>query len=138
MTNRGHELPLVSVIIPTHNRGEWIADAIASVLSQTYERVELIVVDDGSTDDTAERVQAFGAAVTYWRQAHAGVSVARNRGVAASHGEFVAFLDSDDMWQAEKVAAQVAWLQQQPQRQVCYTDEIWIRHGVRVNPKHIH
>jgi glycosyltransferase involved in cell wall biosynthesis len=83
-------------------------------------------------------VQAFGSALTYIPQPQAGVSAARNRGVTASHGEWVAFLDSDDLWQPEKVAAQVELLGQQPQTQVCYTDEIWIRHGVRVNPKHIH
>lgn len=130
--------PLVSVIIPTHNRAGWVGEAIGSVLEQTYEPIELIVVDDGSTDHTAKVVQAFGSALTYRPQPQAGVSAARNRGVAASHGELVAFLDSDDLWQPEKVAAQVELLRQQPQTQVCYTDEIWIRHGVRVNPKHVH
>ena len=130
--------PLVSVIIPTFNRGEWLREAIASVLAQTHPRLEVIVVDDGSRDHTAAVVCAFGARLTYIRQDHAGVSAARNRGVAAAHGEFIAFLDSDDMWQPPKVAAQVALFAQQREIQACYTDEIWIRHGVRVNPKHIH
>jgi glycosyltransferase involved in cell wall biosynthesis len=130
--------PLVSVIIPTHNRAGWVGEAIGSVLVQTYKPIELIVVDDGSTDHTSQVVQALGSALTYLPQPQAGVSAARNRGVAVSHGELVAFLDSDDLWQPEKVAAQVEVLRQQPQTQVCYTDEIWIRHGVRVNPKHIH
>lgn len=130
--------PLVSVIIPTHNRAGWVGEAMESVLEQTYEPIELIVVDDGSTDHTGRVVQALSSALTYMPQPQAGVSAARNRGVAASHGELVAFLDSDDLWQPEKVAAQVELLRQQPQTQVCYTDEIWIRHGGRVNPKHIH
>ncbi len=130
--------PLVSVIIPTFDRAPWVGEAITSVLAQTYPYLELIVVDDGSHDAIPEIVQAFGPALTYVWQPHAGVSAARNRGVAASRGELVAFLDSDDLWLPGKIAAQVALLQQQPQAQVCYTDEIWIRHGVRVNPKHIH
>lgn len=130
--------PLVSVIIPTYNRAAWLEEAIASVLAQTYARIELIVVDDDSRDHTADVMQAFGTALTYLWQAHAGVSAARNRGVAASQGTLLAFLDSDDLWQPGKVMAQVTLLQQQPQVQACYTDEVWIRHGVRVNPKQIH
>lgn len=130
--------PLVSVIMPTFNRAGWLSDSIGSVLSQTYPSIELIVVDDGSTDHTTEVVQAFGDRLTYLRQANRGVSAARNRGVAASQGAWVAFLDSDDLWRPTKVAAQVALFQAQPEVEVCYTDEIWIRHGVRVNPKRIH
>ena len=126
------------MIIPTFERSPWVGEAITSVLAQTYPHLELIVVDDGSHDATPQVVQAFGPALTYIRQTHAGVSAARNRGVAASRGELVAFLDSDDLWLPGKVAAQVALLQQQPHVQACYTDEIWIRHGVRVNPKRIH
>ncbi len=132
------QTPLVSVVIPTHNRAAWVGEAIGSVLAQTYECTELIVADDGSEDHTAEVVRAFGTSVTYLKQKHAGVSAARNRGVAVSQGTFVAFLDSDDLWQPHKVAVQMALLQQQPWVQACYTDEIWIRHGVRVNPKQIH
>jgi glycosyltransferase involved in cell wall biosynthesis len=130
--------PLVSVIIPTFDRAAWLGEAIASVLAQTYQHLELLVVDDGSQDATPEMVQAFGPKLMYIRQAHAGVSVARNRGVAASRGALVAFLDSDDVWLPGKVTGQVALLQQQPHAQACYTDEIWIRHGIRVNPRQIH
>jgi glycosyltransferase involved in cell wall biosynthesis len=130
--------PLVSVIIPTYNRAALVHEAIASVLAQDYSRLQVIVVDDGSEDETPAVVRAFGAAVVCVRQTHAGVSAARNRGVAATQGELIAFLDSDDVWQPGKVAAQVALFQQQPQVQACYTDEIWIRRGVRVNPRRIH
>ncbi|ETW93651.1 MAG: hypothetical protein ETSY1_38290 [Candidatus Entotheonella factor] len=130
--------PLVSVIIPTFNRAGWLTDAIGSVFGQTYPHLELLVVDDGSTDHTPDVVRAFGDALTYLYDVNRGVSAARNRGVAASRGTLIAFLDSDDVWQPGKVAAQVALFQQQPGVEVCYTDEIWIRHGVRVNPKQIH
>jgi glycosyltransferase involved in cell wall biosynthesis len=130
--------PLVSVIIPTFNRANWLAESVGSVLAQTYPRLELIVVDDGSTDHTAEVVQALDPGLTYVRVTHRGVSAARNVGAAMSHGTLIAFLDSDDTWQPDKVAAQVDVFQLQPDVEVCYTDEIWIRHGVRVNPKHIH
>jgi glycosyltransferase involved in cell wall biosynthesis len=126
------------VIIPTFNRAAFVREAIASVLGQDYAPLEVIVVDDGSLDDTAEVVRECGPQVTYMPQPHSGVSAARNRGVAASHGELIAFLDSDDLWLPQKVTAQVALFAQQPQVQACYTDEIWIRRGVRVNPRRIH
>jgi glycosyltransferase involved in cell wall biosynthesis len=115
-----------------------VGDAIASVLAQTYASLELIVVDDGSSDHTATLIETFAPRLVYIQQRHSGVSAARNRGVAASHGDLIAFLDSDDLWLPGKVAAQVAVLQAQPQVQACYTDEIWIRHGVRVNQCRIH
>jgi glycosyltransferase involved in cell wall biosynthesis len=130
--------PLVSVIIPTFNRAAFVREAIDSVLGQNYSHLEVIVVDDGSQDDTSAAVREYGTQVTYMPQPHSGVSAARNRGVAAAHGELIAFLDSDDLWLPQKVTAQVALFGQQPQVQACYTDEIWIRRGVRVNPRQIH
>jgi glycosyltransferase involved in cell wall biosynthesis len=126
------------VIIPTFNRAAFVCEAIASVLAQDYAPLEVIVVDDGSQDDTAAVVRDCGARVTYVPQTHAGVSAARNRGVAVSHGALIAFLDSDDLWLPQKVSAQVRLFHQQPQAHACYTDEIWIRRGVRVNPRQIH
>jgi glycosyltransferase involved in cell wall biosynthesis len=130
--------PLVSAIIPTFNRAAWIGEAIDSVLAQDYPHIELIVVDDGSTDTTPQVVQRYQTAVTFIRQPQRGVSAARNQGVAASQGALIAFLDSDDLWLNDKIAMQVALFQQHPELQACYTDEIWIRRGVRVNPKQIH
>ena len=130
--------PLVSVIVPTFNRAGWVVEAVQSVLDQTYEAIELIVVDDGSQDDTLEVLKGFGPGLIVLQHSHAGVSAARNHGAAASRGELLAFLDSDDLWRVNKVAMQVELLQQQPLSRACYTDEIWIRNGVRVNPRLIH
>ena len=128
----------VSVIIPTYNRAEFVREAIASVLQQDYPDLELIVVDDGSRDGTAAVVSGFDAAVHYLWQENRGVSAARNRGVAASTGDLIAFLDSDDLWMPGKVSAQVAYFEARPEAQACHTDEVWIRRGVRVNERRIH
>ena len=130
-------MPAVSVIIPTYNRRELVREAIASVLAQTYSDVELIVVDDGSDDGTAEVVQEF-ARVRYVYQPNRGVSAARNHGVALSSGALLAFLDSDDLWQPRKLESQVAFFTAHPQALICQTEEIWLRHGVRVNPHNKH
>jgi glycosyltransferase involved in cell wall biosynthesis len=99
----------VSVIIPTYNRGGLLPRAIDSVLRQSAAGLcDIVVVDDGSTDDTAAVVARYGARVQYLRQANAGGAAARNTGICASDGEFVAFLDSDDYWLPEKTARQLA------------------------------
>ena len=128
----------VSVVIPTYNRADFVCEAIASVLRQDYPDMELIVVDDGSCDGTAAVVSGFGPAVRYLWQENRGVSAARNRGVAASTGGLIAFLDSDDLWLPSKVSAQVAYFEAHADTQACHTDEIWIRCGVRVNERHVH
>ena len=128
----------VSVVIPTYNRADFLHEAIASVLQQDYPHVDLIVVDDGSRDGTAAVVSGFGTAVQYLWQENRGVSAARNRGVAASTGDLIAFLDSDDLWLPSKVSAQVAYFEAHPDMQACHTDEIWIRRGVRVNERRVH
>ena len=99
--------PTVSAVIPAYNSEKYVADAIRSVLEQSHASVECIVVDDGSTDATAEVVRSFGKAVFYIHQANKGVSAARNAGVAAASGEFVAFLDADDAWLPEKTMRQL-------------------------------
>ena len=131
-------MPKVSVIIPTYNRAEFLRNAIDSVLAQTYHDFELLVVDDGSTDQTRELVAGYGDQLIALFQANRGVSSARNLGIRAATGELVAFLDSDDAWLPEKLAWQVAIMDQHPDLQLCHTEEIWIRRGVRVNPKKKH
>lgn len=98
----------VSVVIPTYNYGRFIKDAISSVLDQTRSASEIVVVDDGSTDETAAVVAAFGKAVRYIRQDNAGVCAARNRGVSESTGELIAFLDADDTIEPSNLEKQVA------------------------------
>ena len=105
---------LVSVIIPTHNRAEWLRPAIESVLAQTYPNLELIVVDDGSTDDTPALLASYGSRLCAIHQNNLGVSVARNKGFAHSHGDYVCFLDDDDIFLPEKIALQVAALKAEP------------------------
>jgi glycosyltransferase involved in cell wall biosynthesis len=99
--------PLVSAIIPTYNRAAFIADAIESVRRQTYGNLEIIVVDDGSTDDTQRRLRAYGDRIRIIHQKNAGPSAARNRGIEAARGEIVAFLDSDDEWEPTKLERQI-------------------------------
>jgi GT2 family glycosyltransferase len=130
-------MPKVSVIIPTSNRRDFVREAIASVLAQTYRDFELQVVDDGSNDDTYAAVQEFDG-VRYVFQPNRGVSAARNRGVTLSNGEFLAFLDSDDLWQPRKLECQVAFFAAHSDARICQTEEIWLRNGVRVNPHNKH
>lgn len=99
--------PLVSAIIPNYNYGRYLGEAVESVLAQTYPNVEVIVVDDGSTDDSLSVLQRFGDQITVISNKNSGVSTARNSGVAASSGKYVAFLDADDAWLPEKIEAQI-------------------------------
>ena len=128
----------VSTVIPTYDRADFVREAMTSVLRQDYPDIELIVVDDGSRDGTAAVVKAFEPAVRYVWQENRGVSAARNRGVAASTGDLIAFLDSDDLWLPHKVSAQVAYFEAHTEAQTCHTDEVWIRRGVRVNERRMH
>ncbi len=128
----------VSVIIPTFNRARVLEKAIDSVLSQGHDNLELIVVDDGSTDTTPDLLAAYGRKITWICQKNQGVSAARNTGIRASSGALIAFLDSDDYWLPDKLAVQTAFLKARPDAYICQTDEIWIRNGVRVNPKKKH
>ena len=113
---------LVSVVIPTYNRAELCAAAIRSVLNQTYGRLEVIVVDDGSTDDTEAVVRRFGEPVRYVRQERGWVAAAINRGLDLAGGEFIAFLASDDTWLPWKVEAQVETLRRFPEVGMVWTD----------------
>jgi hypothetical protein len=116
--------PLVSVVIPTHERARVIAETIDSALAQSYPSLEIIVVDDGSTDTTRAIVTGdrYRGRVTYVRQPHAGLAAARNAGLRRATGTYVAWLDTDDLWRREKLALQVAWLEQRPGHAVIGSD----------------
>lgn len=129
----------ISVIIPVHNRAELIGRAVESVLSQSYPVHEIIVVDDGSKDDPASELDALGfERLRILRQENRGVASARNAGIEAASADWLAFLDSDDWWQSEKLAKQVVWHEANPAYLISQTDEIWIRNGRRVNPRKYH
>lgn len=128
----------VSVVIPTFDRARVLPRALESVMAQSRPPTEVIVVDDGSTDDTAELVVDRFPTTRLIRQENRGVSAARNRGIEAAAGEWIALLDSDDEWRPEKLEKQLDALQAQPELRICHTDEIWIRRGRRVNPRQIH
>lgn len=130
-------MPTVSVIIPTYQREDVLGRALRSVLAQTRPAEEVLVVDDGSEDASAELVASYPG-VRYERIVHAGVSAARNRGIALAQSDWLAFLDSDDEWLPEKLAEQLAALDREPGHRVCHTDEVWIRNGRRVNPRRRH
>jgi glycosyltransferase involved in cell wall biosynthesis len=104
--------PLVSAIIPTYNRSNIVCEAVESVLQQTYTNIEVIVVDDGSTDDTQARLRPYGNRIRVVAQENVGPAAARNHGIAVSQGELIAFLDSDDIWLPTKIARQVSLLGQ--------------------------
>jgi GT2 family glycosyltransferase len=128
----------ISVVIPTYNRCTVLERAMDSVLSQTFTDYELIVVDDGSNDGTTELLDRYSDHVRAIRQENRGVSTARNTGILASKGEFIALLDSDDTWLPKKLERQVAFFDTNPEALICQTEEIWIRNGKRVNPKTRH
>lgn len=111
--------PVVSVIIPTFNRAGVVTRAIDSVLGQTYHPLEVMVVDDGSTDETPEVLKSYGDAVVSIVQDNAGPSAARNRGIRESSGDLIAFLDSDDLWLATKLERQVDLLQRAGENVPC-------------------
>lgn len=106
--------PKVSVIIPAYNAGAFIRAAVESVLSQTYQDIEVLVIDDGSTDETAAVIQSFGSRLRYISQSNSGPSAARNRGILDSSGEILAFLDADDMWTPSFLELQLAALSARP------------------------
>jgi len=136
--NKIETKPQVSVIIPTYNRAWVIEEAIDSVLAQDYTEFELIVVDDGSTDHTSDVLDSYRNVIKVFPQKNKGVSAARNRGIAEASGKFIAFLDSDDLWLPQKLTVQIEFFNQTPDALICQTEEVWIRNGLRVNPKKRH
>jgi GT2 family glycosyltransferase len=126
--------PLVSVIIPTYNRWPVVAEAVESVLGQSFGSYELIVVDDGSEDGTLDGLRAYGSGVLAVSKPRRGVASARNLGASHSSGRYLAFLDSDDLWRPAKLKVQADYMESHPEVQICQTEEIWLRNGARVNP----
>jgi glycosyltransferase involved in cell wall biosynthesis len=131
---------LISVIIPTYNRANLILRAIDSVLNQSYKNFELIIVDDGSTDNTHEVLTPLIQTdkIKYFKRQNCGVSASRNFGVSQSLGNYITFLDSDDEWLPHKLQDQLHYFSHNPEVRIVYGEEIWIRNGIRVNQKAIH
>ncbi len=128
--------PDISVIIPTYNRAHILPRALDSVLAQTQLPIEIIVVNDGSTDGTKSVLSNYPG-LKIIDQQHSGVSAARNIGLEHTNGEWIAFLDSDDEWLPEKLEQQWAAICNDD-KLICHTEEIWIRNGKRVNPMKKH
>ncbi len=128
----------VSIIIPTHNRAGFLAQAIDSVLSQTYTNFELIVVDDGSTDETYTLLASYGKALSSLRQENRGPAAARNAGIRAARHPLLAFLDSDDQFTSNKLSLQTAAMEAQPDLLISHTQETWFRKGQLLNQKKRH
>lgn len=124
----------ISVIIPTYNRCELLRRALLSVFAQTSLPMEVVVIDDGSTDGTAAMLREYFPSVSYYCQENQGVSSARNLGIQHTTGDWLAFLDSDDEWLPDKLKQQSAALTANLDSKICHTEEQWIRNGVRVNP----
>ena len=128
-----------SVIIPTYNRLVPLQRAVTSVLAQTHPIDEIIIIDDGSTDKTAEWVQNLDdPRIQYLYQPNAGPAAARNLGIQKAKGEWIALLDSDDEWLPNKIKVQLEFLQKNSDYQVCQCEEIWFKNGQRINPHKKH
>jgi glycosyltransferase involved in cell wall biosynthesis len=124
--------PLVSVVVPAYNCATYLADALNSVLEQTFESREIIVVDDGSTDRTPEVAGQFQDQIRYVRQSNSGANAARNHGVRLARGPYIALLDADDMWVPQKLSLQVAAMEHEPGFGAVHTDSIRVTEANRV------
>ena len=121
-------------VIPTYNRIVQVQQAINSVLAQTYQDIEVVVVDDGSfPHQRLQKAQLVNPLIKYFYRPHRGVAAARNFGAAVANGQYLAFLDSDDLWDKRKLEKQLAFLRGNPDIKVCHTDETWIRNGEHLN-----
>ena len=129
---------MISVIVPTYNRAQQLPRALDSILCQSCSPKEIIVVDDGSTDETSALMTSEYPEIVFIQQQNTGVSSARNVGIKRASGDWIAFLDSDDEWLPEKLEIQMKALYENPEIKICHTNEIWIRNGKRVNPKKKH
>jgi len=118
--------PLVSIIIPTYNYARYIRHAVDSALKQSYSNIEIIVIDDGSTDETQAVLSEYGDRIRVISQPNQGASAARNRGIREAGGDYIAFLDADDAYRPENVAEKVAYLQSHPEYSWCYSNWTWV------------
>ncbi len=117
--------PLISAVIPTYNYGRFVGDAVRSVLEQTYANREVIVVDDGSTDDTRARLAPYLDRIRYVYQENQGLSAARNTGIRTATGDWIALLDSDDLWHSRKLELQVRYLRAHPEVGLLGSDHVY-------------
>ena len=124
---------LVSAIIPTYNRANTICRAIDSILNQSYKNIEIIIIDDGSTDDTLKLLKKYGSRIRVVNQCHKGANAARNRGIKEAKGEYIAFLDSDDEWLPQKTNIQLSYLDKNG-KQVCFCPYQLIDDTIQVIP----
>jgi glycosyltransferase involved in cell wall biosynthesis len=122
------KLPLISCIVPVFNGERYLGEALESILKQSYRSLQIIVVDDGSTDGTAAVMGHYAGQVRLLRQANAGTAAARNLGLNAANGEFIAFLDADDLWHPEKLERQTARFQTRPELDYCvaHVQNFWV------------
>ena len=120
--------PLISCIVPVYNCERYVREAVESIFAQTYRPLELIVADDGSTDHTPEVIGNYRERLIYLRQNNQGYAAAKNLGLSGAHGDFIAFLDADDLWHPEKLATQIAWMCEQPAVDLCFTvyENFWM------------
>lgn len=130
--------PYFSVIIPVYNRPDQVRRAVESVLQQSYKNYELIIVDDGSTDNTPNVLSEYENKAIVIKTLNKGVSAARNRGLKESKGNYIAFLDSDDEWHQDKLEKQYSYIVENPNIRIFQCDEIWIRNDKRHNPSKKH
>ncbi|QDS88347.1 Hyaluronan synthase [Rosistilla ulvae] len=122
----------ISVVIPCYNGASYLDETLRSALAQTHRPLEILLVDDGSTDNSVEIAESFAPHVTVYRQPNSGESVARNRGIELAKGDFVAFLDADDLWEPNKLEAQISQFNRVPELSCVYTDFCLLVNGVPV------
>ncbi|MFH1459894.1 MAG: glycosyltransferase family A protein [Candidatus Omnitrophota bacterium] len=131
--------PYFSVIIPTYNRSQFLKTAIESVLNQTFKDFELIIIDDGSQDNTYNLVKSFkDTRIIYKKQEHQGVSSSRNQGIILSRAEIIAFLDSDDRFKPQKLELAAEYIEKFPDIRIFHTEELWYQRKKLLNQKKIH
>jgi len=133
------KIPFFTIVIPTYNRARFLDTAIKSVLEQSFSDLELIVIDDGSTDQTKQLIEDIkDKRLKYIQKKHSGVSAARNKGIQASRGKFICFLDSDDKFTKNKLEISYKHILQFSKYKIFHTEELWYRYGKILNQKKIH